>query len=164
MGHVRCGECVLSMKLRCHRQWCHVRVPLGYVSWGGPSNQRVACKRMGACGCSARWPLERATIFWSQFQNFQESFALPCKVLRKMGPRCPLELSRHRSRALGQRRSSRYDETGRHVDVWDPNGRLKFCTSWKTSKFVPRHIEGIFRGREDAPSSMVATRRPETSE
>ena len=35
MGHVRCGECVLSVKRGCHRQLCHVRVPLGHVSQGG---------------------------------------------------------------------------------------------------------------------------------
>ena len=35
MGHVRCGECVLSIKLGCHRQLCHIRVPLGHVSRGG---------------------------------------------------------------------------------------------------------------------------------
>ena len=84
------------------------------------------------------------------------------------GPGIQVLLSTSYSRgptgAVLQRRSSRLDERVRHFDVWGPSGGLKNSASWKISKSVPSKIEGTFQGRDDAPSSMVATRRPETGD
>ena len=84
LGHVRCGECVLFIKLGCHRQLCHVRVPLGRVSLGG----LVMC----------------ATPIFLRILHTSGPNA------RKINPRRPLELSGGPTGAVSQRRSRRLDE------------------------------------------------------